>query len=72
MSLQAIKEYQQEVEKIICYGGSKNETAIRNAFAEKFNAYRFADYKDRVIDLIKRVTTVSVETMRIIREMENE
>jgi len=40
--------------------------------AEKFNTYRFADYKDEVIDLIKRVTTVSVETMRIIREMENE
>ncbi|MGZ3921036.1 MAG: type ISP restriction/modification enzyme, partial [Bacteroidia bacterium] len=38
--------------------------------AEKFNTYRFADYKDKVIDLLKRVTTVSVETMMIIREME--
>ncbi|MGZ4099551.1 MAG: type ISP restriction/modification enzyme, partial [Bacteroidia bacterium] len=38
--------------------------------AEKFNTYRFADYKDKVIDLVKRVTTVSVETMMIIREME--
>ena len=39
--------------------------------AEKFNTYKFADYKDHVIELIKKVTTVSVETMKIIREMEN-
>ena len=38
---------------------------------EKFNTYKFADYKEKVIDLIKRVTTVSVETMKIIKEMEN-
>lgn len=40
--------------------------------AEKFNTYRFADYKEQVIELIKKVTTVSVETMKIVREMENE
>jgi predicted helicase len=38
--------------------------------AEKFNTYRFADYKDKVIDLLMRVTTVSVETVKIVREME--
>jgi predicted helicase len=38
--------------------------------AEKFNTYRFADYKEYVIELLKKVTTVSVETMKIIREME--
>ncbi len=37
--------------------------------AEKFNTYRFADYKAQVIDLLKRVCTVSVETMKIISEM---
>ena len=37
--------------------------------AEKFNTYRFADYKEQVIDLLKRVCTVSVETMKIIGEM---
>jgi len=37
--------------------------------AEKFNNYRFADHKTKVIDLLKRVTTVSVETMKIIGEM---
>jgi predicted helicase len=33
---------------------------------EKFNTYRFADYKDKVIDLLERVTTVSLETMKIV------
>lgn len=36
---------------------------------EKFNTYKFADYKEQVIDLLKRVSTVSVETMKIINEM---
>ncbi len=39
--------------------------------AEKFNNYCFADYKETVIDLLKRVTTVSIETMKIIKEMED-
>ncbi len=29
------------------------------------NLYRFADHKEHVIDLLKRVCTVSVETVRI-------
>ena len=37
---------------------------------EKFNHYRFADYKEEVIVLLQKVCTVSVETMKIIRVME--
>ena len=37
---------------------------------EKFNHYRFADYKEEVIVLLQKVCTVSVETMKIIRAME--
>ncbi|MFN5431118.1 MAG: type ISP restriction/modification enzyme [Cyclobacteriaceae bacterium] len=37
---------------------------------EKFNTYRFADYKVHVIELLKKVCTVSVATMKIISEME--
>ena len=37
---------------------------------EKFNTYRFADHKERVIDLLRRVCTVSVETVRIVDELE--
>ena len=39
---------------------------------EKFNHYRFADYKEEVIMLLQKVCTVSVETMKIIRAMEAE
>ncbi len=38
--------------------------------AEKFNTYRFADYKEQVIDLLQRVCTVSVETMQIICQIQ--
>ena len=37
--------------------------------AERFNTYRFADYKERVIDLLQRVCTVSVQTMEIVDDM---
>ena len=37
--------------------------------AEKFNTYRFADYKEQVIDLLKRVCTVSVNTVEIVDRM---
>lgn len=40
--------------------------------AEKFNTYRFADYKEQVVDLMQRVCTVSVETMKIIQKMGSE
>ena len=38
--------------------------------ADKFNTYRFADHKERVIDLLRRVCTVSVETMLIVDRMD--
>ena len=37
--------------------------------AARFDTYRFADYKERVIDLLRRVCTVSVETMDIVDDM---
>ena len=40
--------------------------------AEKFNTYNFADYKEEVIELIKKVCTVSVKTMEIVNKMEKE
>ncbi len=42
--------------------GLRFET-LRSTIAEKFNTYRFADYKEKVIDLLKRVPTVSGGTM---------
>jgi predicted helicase len=40
--------------------------------AAKFNTYRFADHKEKVIDLLKRVTRVSVETVTIVEAMKAE
>jgi hypothetical protein len=47
------------------------ETQPRRA-GEKFNTYRFADYKEKVINLLARVTRVSVETMKIVEAMQAE
>ncbi|MGY6646170.1 MAG: type ISP restriction/modification enzyme [Salinarimonas sp.] len=48
----------------------KEKTPRDPTIREKFNTYRFADYKEHVVDLITRVTRVSVETVAITRAME--
>lgn len=48
----------------------KEKKPSEPTIAEKFNTYRFTDYKEKVIDLLQRVCTVSIETMKIIKEME--
>jgi predicted helicase len=50
----------------------KEKTPTDPTIREKFNTYRFADYKETVIDLLSRVTRVSVETMRIVEAMQND
>lgn len=52
------------------FRGHSAISAQRPPIAEKFNTYRFADYKEKVIDLLRRVTTVSVGTMEVVNEME--
>nr|WP_293369273.1 type ISP restriction/modification enzyme [Nevskia sp.] len=47
----------------------KEGTPRDPTIAEHFNTYRFSDYKEKVIDLLARVTTVSVETQRIVEQM---
>jgi hypothetical protein len=47
----------------------KEKTPKDPTILEKFNTCRFADYKDNVIDLLARVTTVSVETMNAVAAM---
>ena len=48
----------------------KERTPKDPTIREKFNTYRFADYKEYVIDLLCRVCTVSVETQKIIAAMQ--
>ena len=47
----------------------KEKTPKDPTIREKFNTYRFADYKEKVVDLLTRVTRVSVETMEIVEAM---
>jgi len=48
----------------------KEKKPIDETIREKFNTYKFVDHKDHVIDLLIRVCIVSVETMRVVKEME--
>jgi predicted helicase len=47
----------------------KEKTPKDPTIREKFNTYRFADYKEKVVDLLLRVARVSVETMAIVETM---
>jgi predicted helicase len=49
----------------------KEKTPKDPTIREKFNTYRFADYKEKVVDLLMRVTRVSVETMEIVAAMKS-
>jgi predicted helicase len=50
----------------------KEKTPKDPTIRDKFNTYRFADHKEKVIDLLMRVTRVSVETMEIVEAMKSE
>lgn len=50
----------------------KEKTPKDPTIREKFNTYRFADHKEKVIDLLMRITRVSVETMEIVEAMKKE
>jgi predicted helicase len=50
----------------------KEKTPKDPTIRERFNTYRFADHKEKVIDLLKRVTRVSVGTMKIVEAMRKE
>lgn len=47
----------------------KEKTPKDPTIRERFNTYRFADYKEKVVDLLMRVTRVSVETVKITEAM---
>ncbi len=47
----------------------KESTPKDPTIREKFNTYRFRDYKEQVIDLLMRVTTVSLRTVEITQAM---
>ena len=40
-----------------------------SAIAKLFNTYKFADYKEQMVDLLDRVCTVSVKTIEIVQQL---
>jgi hypothetical protein len=68
MSQVLINQYLAELDRLKKIGGTHRESVVREAF-KRFDSYRFADHKERVIDLLARVATVSVETVRIVGAM---
>jgi predicted helicase len=48
----------------------KEKTPRDATIRETFNTYRFVDYKEQVIELLKKVCYVSVETIRLIEQIE--
>jgi len=75
MSIQLTQKYYTEVDKIKRYSGAGYETNLKHEFPyipfyEKFNPYQFADDKEQVIGLLMRVYTVSVEAMKVMKEMQ--
>lgn len=59
-ALEWILEFYKESKNVISEK-SCDDPRIRS----RFNTYRFADHKEHVIDLLQRVTTVSVETIKM-------
>jgi predicted helicase len=48
----------------------KEKTLKDPTIREKFNTYRFADYKEQVIELLAKVCRVSVDTVALVAEIE--
>ncbi len=44
----------------------KEKTPKDPTIRERFNTYRFADHREKVVDLLARVARVSVDTMAIV------
>lgn len=65
MSQLLIPHYLNQLADLRKVSGTNREMDIRDSF----NAYRFADYKEKVIDLLAQVTTVSVRTQAIAEAM---
>ena len=42
MSLQLVSQYQVRLERLIAYGGSRNETSVRAAFQDLLDRYAAA------------------------------
>ncbi len=65
MSIYAIQQYHKELEKIIHYGGTKKETAIRNSFYNLLNEYAHS----KELMLIPEIST-KIKQAKSLHQME--
>ena len=64
-ALEWILEFYKESKNIVTEKSCNDPKVMK-----KFNTYKFTDHKEHVIDLLQKVTTVSVETMNLRRELQ--
>jgi gamma-glutamylcyclotransferase (GGCT)/AIG2-like uncharacterized protein YtfP len=73
MSRVLIDQHLAQLDVLKKVGGTHRESVVRQpndpTIREKFDTYRFANHKEKVIDLLRRVTRLSVETVRIVAAM---
>lgn len=50
-------------------GSRGGDPAGERSIRQKINTFRFAEYMEKLVDLLRRVTTVSVGTMEVVMEM---
>ena len=55
MSVQLIQQYHSKVEKIIRYGGSRNESALRKPFQDLLEAYGFLSFEHALVRFASRI-----------------
>ena len=66
-----VLEFYKESKHLFKVGrGDKYDTCDQKV-ANRFNTYRFTEHKEDAIDLIRRITTVSVETMQLKQRLKN-
>lgn len=68
MSQVLINQYLAQLGVLRRVGGSHPQSVAREVFEDLLKS--FAGHKEKVIDLLMRVTTVSLEAMRIVATME--
>lgn len=61
-----IDRYHNDLARALQHGKSTNE---QNTYCPATPG-RFADHKEKVIDLLRRVCTVSLRTVRVVKAME--
>lgn len=70
-ALRWVLEFYKDSKHTLKAGNDDKYDTRDQTVADHFNTYRFEDHKDDAIDLLRRVTTVSVQTMNIKKQLKS-